>query len=179
MVPESHSLRHLFHQLVEDCYAEHVGIRDAEVSSYVADLLTDFTETDRLYQLRDSAGRPIEEVGAMMTASDPIHGTAASFDEERHIRKHIGDYTLFLTGMYPESLHLWRQRVKFLQMVRAGKESYWIVSQFNVFEYAQEAPLFEKLAESFEGCVYGLTKVRGEMEKRKVVQPATRPERIM
>jgi hypothetical protein len=58
-------------------------------------------------------------------------------------------------------------------MVRAGKESYWIVSQFNVFEYAQEAPLFEKLADSFEGCVYGLTKVRGEMEKRMALPPST------
>jgi hypothetical protein len=173
MVPESHSLRHLFHQLVEECYAEHVGIHDTEVSSYVADLLTDFCETDRLYSLRDSAGKPLEEIAEMMTASDPIHGTAASFDQERHIRKHIGDYTLFLTGMYPESLHLWRQRIRFLQMVRAGKESYWIVSQFNVFEYAPEAPLFERLAESFEGCVYGLTKVRGEMEKRMALPPST------
>ena len=128
MVPESHSLRHLFHQLVEECYSEHVGIRDAEICSYVADLLTDFSDSERLYSLRDSTGRPLEEVGEMMAASDPIHGTASSFDEERNIRKHIGDYTLFLTGMYPESLHLWKQRVRFLQMVRAGKESYWIVS---------------------------------------------------
>ncbi len=104
MVPESHSLRSLFHQLVEQCYSEHVGIRDVEVSSYVADLLTDFCESDRLYSLRDSEGRPIEEIAEMMTAADPVHGTAASFDQERHIRKHIGDYTLFLTGMYPESL---------------------------------------------------------------------------
>src|SRR5271168_2074057 len=172
MVPESHSLRHLFHQLVEECYAEHVGIRDAEVSSYVADLLTDFCETDRLYRLRDSAGRPIEELSEMMAASDPIHGTAASFDEERHIRKHIGDYTLFLTGMYPESLHLWRQRLKFLQLVRAGKESYWIVSQFNVFEYAVEAPLFEKQAYSFERCDYGQTNISSDMKKRKTLPPA-------
>ena len=178
MVPESHSLRHLFHQLVEECYSEHVGIRDAEISSYVADLLTEFTETDRLYQLRDADGKPMEEVSAMMAAADPITGTASSFIEERTMRKHIGDYTLFLTGMYPESLHLWRQRIRFLQMVRAGKESYWIVSQFNVFEYAQEAPLFHKLAESFEGCVYGLTKVRGEMERRMALPPSTQ-KRVM
>ena len=179
MVPESHSLRSLFHQLVEQCYSEHVGIRDAEVSTYVADLLTDFCESDRLYSLRNAEGQPIEEIGEMMAASDPVHGTAASFDQERHIRKHIGDYTLFLTGMYPESLHLLRQRARFLQMVRAGKESYWIVSQFNVFEYALEAPLFMRLAESFEGCVYGLTKVRGEMEKRMALPPATNTQRIM
>ena len=173
MVPESNSLRHLFHQIVEDCYAEHVGITDSEVSSYVADLLTDFCETDRLYRLKAGDGRAMAEIGEMLVASDPVHGTAASFDEERQVRKHIGDYTLFLTGMYPESLHFWQQRIRFLQMVRAGKESYWIVSQFNVFEYAREAPLFEKLAESFESCVYGLTKVRGEMEKRMALPPST------
>ena len=178
MVPEAQSLRRIFHEIVEDCYEEHVGIRDPEVSSYVADLLTDFCETDRLYSIRDCAGRPLEEVADMLKASDPVHGTADSFDEERRLRKHIGDYTLFLTGMYPESLHLWKQRIRFLQMVRAGKESYWIVSQFNVFEYADEAPLFEKLAEGFEGCVYGLTKVRGEMEKRMALPPATKA-RIM
>ena len=35
------------------------------------------------------------------------------------------------------------------------------------------------VADSFEGCVYGLTKVRGEMEKRMALPPATMPERIM
>ena len=32
----------------------------------------------------------------MMLAADPVHGTAASFDEERALRKHIGDYALFV-----------------------------------------------------------------------------------
>jgi len=30
-------------------------------------------------------------------------------------------------------------------LIRAGKESYFIVSQFNLFEYEQEAPLFARL----------------------------------
>ena len=66
----------------------------------------------------------------MLVASDPVHGTASSFGAEREIRRHIGDYTLFLTGMYPESMHLWRsrQRESFVEMVRAGKESYYVVS---------------------------------------------------
>ncbi|HEY0757775.1 MAG TPA: hypothetical protein VGD59_00815 [Acidisarcina sp.] len=178
MDTESYSLRQIFHDLVSECYAEHVGMRDSEVSSYVADLLTDFSKSDRLYRLRDGGGRPLDQVDAMLAASDPVHGTAPSFDTERQIRKHIGDYALFLTGMYPESVR--REEESFFHLVQAGKESYYVVSQFNVFEYAAEAPLFGRLADSFESCIYGLQKVRGELERRKAISPALqRQKRLM
>jgi hypothetical protein len=167
MIPEEHALRQLFHQTVSDCYCEHLGIRDSEVTSYIADLLTEFCVVENLYRIRDADGNPVKEVGQMLAASDPIHGTAASFDAERKVRKHIGDYALFSTGMYPEAV----QRSKFagdatfLEMVRTGKESYYIVSQFNLFEYQNEAPFFARLAEEFESYMYGLTKVRGELDR--------------
>jgi hypothetical protein len=40
MIPEEHALRQLFHRTVSDCYAEHLGVRDVEITSYIADLLT-------------------------------------------------------------------------------------------------------------------------------------------
>jgi hypothetical protein len=167
MIPEEHALRQLFHQTVSGCYSEHLGLRDAEVTSYIADLLTEFCVVENLYRIRDAQGNPVKEVGQMLAASDPIHGTAASFDDERKVRKHIGDYALFSTGMYPEAV----QRSKFagdatfLDMVRTGKESYYIVSQFNLFEYQNEAAFFGRLAEEFESYMYGLTKVRGELDR--------------
>jgi len=39
----------------------------------------------------------------MLIESDPIYGPAPSFDRERQVRKHIGDYTLFYAGMFPEA----------------------------------------------------------------------------
>jgi hypothetical protein len=179
MIPESHPLRHLFHEIVADCYAEHAGLHDDEVSSYVADLLTDFTQVENLYSVRDASGKPVKQLSEMLVASDPINGSAESFDEERKIRKHIGDYTLFFTGMYPEAVHPSREPEKFLLMVQAGKESYYIVSQFNVFEYAVEAPLFGKLADSFESCVYGLNMVRQELDRRYALQAPKRQPRLM
>jgi hypothetical protein len=167
MIPEEHALRQLFHQTVSDCYSEHLGLRDSEVTSYIADLLTEFCVVENLYRIRDPEGNPVKDVGQMLAASDPIHGTAPSFDAERMVRKHIGDYALFSTGMYPEAV----QRSKFagdatfLDMVRTGKESYYIVSQFNLFEYQNEAPFFGRLAEEFESYMYGLTKVRGELDR--------------
>jgi hypothetical protein len=102
-----------------------------------------------------------------VVAADPIFGAASSFDEEREVRRHIGDYALFATGMYPESTQLWRHsgESSFIEMVRTGKESYYIVSQFDLFEYKEEAPLFGRLSEEFERCMYGLSHVREELGK--------------
>jgi hypothetical protein len=166
IIPQDHALRQFFHDVVADCYGEYVSINDREVTTYVADLLTDFCLSDRLYPIRDGEGRPVKEVGEMLVASDPVHGTASSFDAEREIRKHIGDYALFCTGMYPESVHKWRENenANLYDMIRAGKESYYIVSKFDVFEYAEAAPLFAKLSDRFEDCVCGLNMVKNELD---------------
>jgi hypothetical protein len=51
----------------------------------------------------------------------------------------------------------------FVDFVKAGKESYYIVSQFEHFEYANVAPLFRRMAEEFERMVYGLNQVKNEL----------------
>ena len=172
MVPDRSPLSQLFHQVVVQCYGE-VGLHDRSVASYVAGILTEFTSVDCLYRYRDIHGSPLE-VSGMITLSDPIYGTARSFDAEREARKHIGDYALFHAGMYPELMTVGREMngQKFLQMVQVGKASYHVVSQFNVFEYAAEAPLFGELTENFELCVCGLARVRSALESLCVSHPA-------
>jgi hypothetical protein len=167
MISDSHPLRQLFHEIVADCYAVHTGISDNELTTYIGDLLTEFSAAERLYRLRDTDGRPVRDLREMIAAADPIFGNAASFDEEREVRRHIGDYALFATGMYPESMQLWRHSgsSSFLEMVATGKESYYIVSQFDLFEYKFEAPLFGRLSDDFEACMHGLTFVREELKK--------------
>jgi hypothetical protein len=173
LIPLEQSLRQLFHEVVSECYDSYLGLRDAEISSYVADLLTEFCRAENVYRIRDASGNPVREVGEMLLAADPIHGTASSFGQERERRKHIGDYTLFFTGMYPESMHRWgdRKRENFFEMVQAGKESYYIVSKFDLCEYKEEAQFFGRLSGSFEACIYGLNLVRGELDRRKAILP--------
>jgi hypothetical protein len=169
----SHPLAAFFHQAVRNSYEGRLGLRDPGVTDYVSQLLCDFWRSDRLYELRDAAGHPVSELEHMVAAADPIHGTAASFDVERRVRKHIGDYALFVAGMYPESSqHHRRYHATFPELVAAGKESYYIVSQFNLFEYEQEAPLFARLSDWFERCILGLTLVREELGNRR---PALMP----
>jgi hypothetical protein len=171
MIPESHPLRSFFNELVTEHFENSLGIRDEEVTAYVADVLSDFCEAEQLYRVRNSDGRPLHDVGEMLLESNPVYGDAPSFDREREVRKHIGDYTLFFTGMFPEAINhfrLRRQRLEnFVDFIRAGKESYYIVSKFDVWEYAKAAPLFAKLSERFEECVYGLNRVKNDLAERQ------------
>jgi hypothetical protein len=169
MIPESHALQQLFSELVGRRYAEEIGIRDAEVVNYVAHLLTDFCEVEQLFKIRNGAGLPLTDLGKLLMESDPIYGPAPSFDRERQVRKHIGDYVLFFTGMFPESINhfrLRRDRVEnFVDWIKAGKESYYIVSKFDCFEYTKVAPLFANLSSHFEQCVYGLNQVKNDLQE--------------
>jgi hypothetical protein len=171
MIPESHPLQQLFIELVGRHYAEEIGLRDPQVISYVAHLLAEFCDAEQLFQVRNAAGRPLADVGEMLLESDPVYGPAPSFDRERQVRKHIGDYTLFFTGMFPESINRFRLRrdriENFVDWIKAGKESYFIVSKFEYFEYTKVAPMFAKLSQNFEQCVYGLNQVKNELQEMR------------
>ena len=168
MIPESHPLQQLFIELVGRHYAEEIGLRDPQIVNYVAHLMAEFCHTKQLFKISNAGGRPLTDVGEMLVESNPVFGPAPSFDRERQVRKHIGDYALFFAGMFPESINhfrLRRQRLEsFVEWMKAGKESYYIVSKFEHFEYAKVAPLFARLSQSFEQCVYGLNLVKNELE---------------
>jgi len=167
MIAESHPLQQLFVELVGRHYAEEIGIRDPQIVNYVAHLLAEFCEVEQLFKIRDAAGQPLTDVGQMLMESDPVFGPAPSFDRERQVRKHIGDYTLFFTGMFPESINRFRLRQNrlenFVDWMKAGKESYYIVSKYEYFEYMKVAPLFASLSSHFEQCVYGLNRVKNDL----------------
>jgi len=133
----------------------------------MADLLIDFVHADQLYRIRNARGKRLEEVGEMLVESNPLLN-ARSFSREREMRKHIGDYTLFLTGMFPEYVATLPQRGlrldRFVDYIKAGKESYGVVAAFDQFEYRQAAPLFRRLSDEFEYWVYGLNRVKSDLE---------------
>jgi hypothetical protein len=179
MIPESHPLQQLFIELVGRHYAEEIGLRDPQIVNYVAHLMAEFCDVEELFRIRTAEGQPLTDVGEMLVESNPVFGPAPSFDRERQVRKHIGDYTLFFTGMFPESINHFRLRrnrtENFVDWIKAGKESYHIVSKFEHFEYAKVAPLFANLSQNFEQCVYGLNLVKNDLQEMQhpLVQRAT------
>ena len=162
------TLASLFDELVERSFEGALHMSDREVIAYVAELLTRFTLVENLYAIRDATGKTLEDVGEMLIASNPLLD-APSFEFEREVRKHIGDFTLFFAGLFPEAISRWRQRRErldaLIDYIRTGKESYYIVSEFNQFEYKSSAPFFKKMSEEFERCVFGLNLVKRDLQQ--------------
>jgi len=165
-----HPLNRLFTDLTSRHLINAAGIDDPETARYIAGVLTDFTHVDSLYRIRNAKGKRLEEVGEMMIESNPLLD-GRSFLREREVRKHIGDYTLFMSGLFPEYVHRLPSRGlkmdAFIDYMQAGKESYRIVASFDQFEFRDIAPLFRRLAERFELCVFGLNLVKNELEQNQ------------
>ncbi len=177
-IPISHPLRRLFRGLTERTFAHSLRWPEADVIGYVSDVLADFAHMENLYRIRNARGHRVEEVAEMLLEGDLLH-RAGSLERERAVHKHIGDYTLFMTGLFPEYV----QRLKtrrvlasadaFLDHMRVGKRAYGVVAAHAEASQEDTAPLFRKLAENFELCVYGLGHVRRDLDQLR--HPALRP----
>ena len=171
-IPKDHLLRKLFNAVAIRSFSGRLGWGDLNVAHYVADLLVDFTHTDNLYRIKSCKGNSLKEVGEMLLEGDVLF-EAGSFEREREVHKHIGDFTLFMVGLFPEYL----RRIKthglvhhadfLIDYVKAGKQSYRNVCEFDYGNFKESVPLFRKLAENFEICVVGLGYVRSELEQMK------------
>jgi hypothetical protein len=164
----SPTLKGLLEEVVQHNFEENLHLLDRDVESYVVDLLVRFSRTENLYQIRDARGKRLEDVAEMLIASNPLL-EGPNFEWEREVRKHIGDFTLFFAGLFPEAVNQWwlrRQRLDaLLDYIQTGKESYYIVSEFKQFEFKASAPLFKKMSDEFERCVFGLNLVKRDFER--------------
>jgi hypothetical protein len=169
-VSPNHPLRRLFSELLYKHLIQAARLDDRQISDYVGDLLVNFTHVDNLYRLRNSKGRRLEDVAEMLIASNPLL-EGRSFEYEREVRKHIGDYTLFLAGLFPEYVARLNRKPfrmdSLIDYLKVGKESYRVVAAFDQFEYREVAPLFRKLSEKFELCVYGLNLIKEDLARQQ------------
>lgn len=169
-ISPSHPLRRFFEELVQRRLVQGARIDDRDLARYVANLLVDFTHADNLYRVRNARGKRLEDVGEMLIESNPLL-EGRSFIYEREVRKHIGDYTMFLTGLFPEYVaRLPRKQFRtdaWVDYVKAGKESYQVVASFDQFEFREAAPLFRRLADRFELCVFGLNMIKADIVEQQ------------
>ena len=62
-------------------------------------MLARFTRADRLFAIRDAGGNRIESVVEMLLALDEVPSDVA---REQAFFRHLGDYTLFMSGIFRE-----------------------------------------------------------------------------
>lgn len=165
-IPESHPLHRMFRGLAETTFMAELGIGDPKLVGYVADLLVRFIPSGGVWNLRDGQGRRVVEVASMLAEAE----SAPDPERKRECHRHLGDYTLFWTGVYPEALHELKGPTSIDCLVnyqQQGKRSYYVASTLD----DRDAPVFRRLSDQFELCAFGLSRVRKEWERHDPESP--------
>src|SRR2546428_289131 len=125
-----------------------LALGDDPASAYLADLLTRFARTDHLYPQGFAMPR-LETVVDMLLETQAAWENPASFQPEREVvvRRHIGDFTLFMTGIFPERVE---RTASTRYYIDQGKRAYAFVSEHDRVSSrtgGTGAPLYRRLAE--------------------------------
>ena len=111
-----HQLQHGFHVhgFTEPCTVD-----------YISEVLTRFSQTRRLYPVFDAEGRPLERIVDFLATSrltqDCNSGTM-NYTQGKFIIRHIGEYALFMSGIFRERLEAHGQLNYFLAH---GRSAFW------------------------------------------------------
>ena len=159
-------LRDYFAGIAEYTFQTRVGIADPPLIDYISDLLTRFIRADSLYNVRDLGGRRLGEVALMLAEAEARIGQA-----RREIHRHIGDFALFWTGVYPEALGHTPDKPaegpdRFVDYCTHGKRAYHIASTIPAEDKKARNEVLERLSDEFELCAFGLSEARKEWERR-------------
>ena len=154
-----------FAGLCEYIFESKLGVADPPLVDYVSDLLLRFARLDTVHRVRSLSGQPVVQVADMLAEAENRIGLA-----RRDVHRHIGDVTLFWTGVYPESLPRLKAVEKkdyFVDYCAQGKRAYKIASTIETDRTEDTtAELLERLSVQFELCAFGLGEIRREWERR-------------
>lgn len=136
------------------------GVDDRVVSDYVASLLATFSDRARMRSPADGSTSPIQYVSDMLIA---LH--KASPTQSFLIRAHVGNYSLFVTGIFHESVQCRSQRgapdLGFYEEV--GRANYKAAAGHQVARTAALSDVYERLAESFHDVRIALNRLSEEV----------------
>jgi hypothetical protein len=139
-------LQNFFLKIVRQSFWQ-LGIYDATVAAYVADVLVEFARSDNLYKFRGRRGRKVDSVVEILARQSSDPGEERDVLRERSLRKYTGDYALFMSGIF-------RQHVEGIgsleYYIQEGSRSYWTVSELDLSLYRTGYMLYQELSKKFE-----------------------------
>lgn len=126
------SLHQFFrHQLEQGFHACGMNIA-ADTIEYVSEVLAEFAYARIFHGLRDVEGRPLEYIVDMLLAHQQAQsGTNGRRDaaRERAVMRYIGDYALFMSGLFRERV---KARGELDYYVAHGRNAFWRSADYEI-----------------------------------------------
>jgi hypothetical protein len=141
------SSRFYFYILVRHVFRRS-GIQDRAVADYVAEVLAEFARAERAQCILPGQANPMDYFFEMLSALQTAD------DRSRfYIRAHIGNYSLFLSGVFPDRIRFRAEArgfpdVKYYDAL--GRTHYRAASDHRLAQRYELTKIFNTLSERFE-----------------------------
>jgi hypothetical protein len=150
------STRFYFYILIRHVFRRS-DIQDRAVADYVAEVLAEFARTERARCVVPGQTNPLDYLFEMLTALKTADDRTSFF-----IRVHIGNHSLFLSGVFPE-------RIRFRAEMRGfpdlkyyeglGRTHFRMASDHRLAQKYEVAKIYNTLAERFQATRRALNDV--------------------
>jgi hypothetical protein len=150
------STRFYFYILVRHVFRRS-DIHDRAVADYVAEVLAEFARTERARCVVPGQTNPLDYLFEMLTALKTADDRTSFF-----IRVHIGNHSLFLSGVFPE-------RIRFRAEMRGfpdlkyyeglGRTHFRMASDHRLAQKYEVAKIYNTLAERFQATRLALNDI--------------------
>ncbi|MDB6155098.1 MAG: hypothetical protein JWL90_3551 [Chthoniobacteraceae bacterium] len=144
-----------FYLLIRHVLKE-TDLNDRAISDYVASLLENFSQTHRICSPANGMTGPIQYVSDMLIALRD-----ASPSQSFLIRAHVGNYSLFITGIFHETVQSRSQRggpdVGFYEGI--GSANYKAIASHKAARSAALSSVYGQLADGFHEMRLALNKL--------------------
>jgi hypothetical protein len=137
-------------------------------------MLTRFARTENLFPRGAVAPRLETVVDMLLEIQHVWRDDTPDFRPEHEVtvRRHIGDYTLFMTGLFPERVH---RTASMRYYVSEGKRAYQFVSEHARARGGRERAPYRRLSERFEAYMRALDYARHAYFVDPSLPPFLRP----
>lgn len=150
--PENHPVKQLFRTLTERGLVQ-ASLHDTDLLLYLADLLVDFMFIENFHGISDENGnRPAHLIDMIRQA------TQADFPHKQSYFKHLGDYSLFMLGMFPEFIARPRRAFSPAWYQDTGRIGYRVAGELE--SHWWKTMVYRKLSDKFDRCVVSLNWVK-------------------
>lgn len=156
----SPTLYQFFRRHLQHAFGER-GLAEPATVDYVSEVLTRFAYTPELYAVKDTDGIPLEHIAQFMLELRRAQGDddrAADSPRQALITRHVGEYSLFMSGLFRERLAARGQLNYYLDH---GRSAYWQTADF------EPNP---RLSQVFRRLYFNLEKISGALDHMRRVQ---------
>src|SRR5215475_8068491 len=150
------STRFYFYILIRHVFRRS-DLHDRAVADYVAEVLAEFARTERARCVVPGQTNPLDYLFEMLTALKTADDRTSFF-----IRVHIGNHSLFLSGVFPERIRFRAEARGFPDLKYyegLGRTQYRAASDHRLAQRYELAGVFNTLAERFQATRLALNDV--------------------